>query len=218
MTTYDLTDTIPIDELETVAPGSSYLVVAPQNDLTEDVTMDLLAAGAQGGEGALAITTEKSGEAIESAIHRRCGGTAEHLVVVDAQAGTRDINPTGQAALRLVASPQDLTDLGLCLTNVTRVFGETDLERARVGLMSLTELFSYTGTETVFKFCNTATGRIGNDGQVGFFTINSNVQDETGLATIRRVFDGTITLRETDDGGREARLETPDGETDWVHV
>jgi len=218
MTTYDLTDTIPIDELESVPAGSSYLVVAPQNDLTEGITFDLLAAGASRGEGVLAITTEKSGEAVEDAIRRRGGGATENIVVVDAQSGTREIDPSGEATLQRVASPQNLTDIGLCLTKVTRVFRDADLERARIGLLSLTELFSYTGTETVFKFCNTATGRIGNDGQIGFFTINSTVQDETGLATIRRVFDGTIKLRESEDDGREARLETADGETDWVAV
>jgi len=133
---------------------------------------------------------------------------------VDAQAGTRDIDPAGRASQQCITSPQDLTDIGLCVTNVTRGFHEQGVERARIGLLSLTEIFSYTGTETVFKFCNTATGRIANDDQVGFFTINSEVQDETGLATIRRVFDGTIELRA--EGGREARLVTPDRETDWV--
>jgi KaiC/GvpD/RAD55 family RecA-like ATPase len=217
MTTYDLTETIPLDELEEIQAGSSYLVVAPQNDLTEDVTIDILAAGASRGEGTLAITTEKSGEAIESAVRRRGGGVSEHLVVVDAQAGTREVDPAGGQSIQRVASPQNLTDIGLCLTNVTRGFRESGLERARIGLLSLTELFSYTGTETVFKFCNTATGRIANDGQIGFFTINSNVQDETGLATIRRVFDGTIELRDAD-GTQQARLQTPEEETDWVDL
>jgi KaiC/GvpD/RAD55 family RecA-like ATPase len=217
MTSYDLTETIPIDELESVPAGSSYLVVAPKNDLTEDVTIDLLAAGARQGEATLAITTEKAGGAIESAIRGRGGGDTDDIVVVDAQAGTREIDPTGQATQQRIASPQNLTDIGLCLTNVTRRFREAGIERARIGMLSLTELFSYTGTETVFKFCNTATGRIGTDGQIGFFTINSNVQDETGLATIRRVFDGTIELRESDDG-RQARLQTPESERDWVDV
>jgi len=214
MTPYDLTDVVPIDALAEVSAGSSYLVVASQNDLTENLTVDLLAAGASRGEGALAITTEKSGEAIEGSIRRKGAAAAEHVVVVDAQAGTRDIDPAGRASQQCITSPQDLTDIGLCVTNVTRGFHEQGVERARIGLLSLTEIFSYTGTETVFKFCNTATGRIANDDQVGFFTINSEVQDETGLATIRRVFDGTIELRA--EGGREARLVTPDRETDWV--
>jgi KaiC/GvpD/RAD55 family RecA-like ATPase len=213
--TYDLTSTIPIEQLESVPAGSSYLVVAPQNDLTENLVIDLLAAGAHRGEGALAITTEKSGDAVESAIRRGGGAESEHIVVVDAQAGTRDIDPTGRASQQRIASPQNLTDIGLCLTNVTRGFRDAGVEKARIGMLSLTELFSYTGTETVFKFCNTATGRIGNDDQIGFFTINSNVQDETGLATIRRVFDGTIEIRESDTG-REVRLVTTDEETDWV--
>jgi KaiC/GvpD/RAD55 family RecA-like ATPase len=215
MMTYDLTATIPVDALESVPTGTAFLVSCLDNDVSERFVVDLLAAGGAAGEGALAITTEKAGTAIEQSYRRRAGASASgELVVVDCQAGERRVRP-GTATIQKIATPRDLTDVGMCMTNAGRRFESLGIDRVRVGVLSLTELFAYASRETVFKFCNTATGRLENDGYCGFFTINDTAHDETTLATIRRPFDGLIEIRRRD-GGREVRVETDELDTDWI--
>jgi hypothetical protein len=215
MTDYDLTSTIPVDALSAVPRGTTFLVSCLDNDVSESFVIDLLADGGAAGHGALAITTEKAGEAIEQSYRRRMGAGGEgELVVVDCQAGERRVQPGGPT-IQKIATPRDLTDVGMCMTNAGRRFQQAGIDHVRVGVMSLTELFSYASREHVFKFCNTATGRIENDGYCGFFTVNETAHDDTTMATIRRPFDGVIELR-AETGRREIRVETDDLDTDWI--
>jgi hypothetical protein len=212
-----LDDRLPIDP-DAVGPGTSLLVVGP-GDAVDELALELVADGVDRGEGGLLVTTTSEGTDYRSRIAP--DGTGP-LAVVDCGEGSADRSrrrhgggserpPDGDERVRVraVDSPRDLTDIGLAINDALGWFDGRGVDRVRVGLLSLTILFSYVDRRTVFSFCRTLTGRLDRTGAVGLFTLNRPAHDAATLNLIGRAFDGRIEVRRADDGaatGHEVRV------------
>jgi hypothetical protein len=216
-----LDDRLPVGP-DVVGPGTSLLVVGP-GDAVDELALELVADGIDRGEGGLLVTTTSEDADYRSRIGPDGAGP---LAVVDCGEGSRHRHGSGSGSgsgppadgdervLRTVDSPRDLTDIGLAINDVLGWFDDRGVDRVRVGLLSLTILFSYVDRRTVFSFCRTLTGRLDRTGAVGLFTLNRPAHDAATLNLIGRAFDGRIEVRRAGDGtatGHEVRLLGLDG-------
>jgi len=214
-----LDDRLPV-EPDVVGPGTSLLVVGP-GDAVDELALELVADGVDRGEGGLLVTTTSEGTDYRNRISRDGAGS---FAVVDcgegsvgrSRDGAGERRPDGAEGVRIraVDSPRDLTDIGLAINDALGWFDGRGVGRVRVGLLSLTILFSYVDRRTVFSFCRTLTGRLDRKGAVGLFTLNRPAHDAATLNLIGRAFDGRIEVRRTDGGaatGHEVRMLGLDG-------
>ena len=87
----------------------------------------------------------------------------------------------------------------------------------RFGLLSLSVILSYVDQETVYRFCQTLTRGVKQEGALGLFLLNVDAHDEETIGTLRRAFDGVAAVESTD-GDLTVRVSGVDGVTDERRV
>jgi hypothetical protein len=204
---YDLSTTLGLDALSSLGPGSTILVSGARS-APDDIVSDVLVDGVTAGEGAIAVSTDRSGTDLARDIDSATGGFPDHSVgVVDCQAEDDrvDTQLKNGAFHYSVPGPTDLTGIGIGITNCFTHFEELQIDQARLGLASLSTILSATDRKTTFKFCHVLSSRLDSAGFLGVFSIDASAHDEQTLQVVKQAFDGEVQLR--DDGtGREARV------------
>jgi hypothetical protein len=208
---YDLFDA---DTTPQVPAGTSLLVVAPEPE-GRDLLVRALGRGLATGDGALVITTDDPADVVADDL-RECTGesVADALRIIDCQTGdpAREEAPT---VVQNVDTPRNLTDIGIGFTNAIDEFDAANLDRVRLGVLSLSVVLSYVDRETAYRFCQTLARGIGREDYVGLFVLNVNAHDEQTINTLQRASDGVLEARRDDDGIR-FRIEGLDSvSTEW---
>ena len=221
VTMYDLSALLDVDDLAAVEPGTSILVSGPAMTGKEAFVVDALADGLDGGEGAIAVTTNGPADDIVAGLEERVADLDHARVgVIDCRAeGNREEEETEAGAyLHHVGAPSDLTGIGIGITKSFERLHESGLDRGRVALTSLSTMLTYTDRQTVFKFCHVLSSRLDNAEFLGLFTIDSSAHDEQTLQVVKQAFDGMIEIRENE-GVREARAMgvNPDP-SEWIEL
>lgn len=195
---YDVSGVLPNDVLEEVPAGTNLLIVGPSMTGKRALALGLLAAGYQTGDGILCITTD-SGEAIYNNLE-------QHVDSLDRdRVGIVDTSGKGgeellDATIETISSPGDLTGISVSMAKLSRHFGNRGISDIRYGLISISTLLQYLGSQKVFKFLHVYTRRIEKTGGLGIYTLNNDSHDQQVINTITSQFDGVIELRENDSG------------------
>jgi len=141
------------------------------------------------GKGATAFVIVSLADAVEEPLgflKDANGGSPDSVHVIGIE-GT--VRRGRYDSVRSVTGPDDLTGLSVCIGEAL-----TELEDEYVYLYfnDITTLLQYTDLNTVYRFLNVITGRLRASGVVGFFGITPTFHDETEIATLRHLLDGTV--------------------------
>ena len=209
---YDTRGALPVDELP---KGTQLLGVGPPMLDLQAVGYRLLADGLDRGEGAVAVSVDRSAEAVGAAL-RDHGADLERLAVVDATG--RSTTPDTDFGVETVASPADLTGIGVAVSGALRVLDDAAVDRVRLLLDSLSSMAVYADFGRIFQFVHQLGVQLGEAGGLGLSLTTAGT--EAGhLDRLRSLTDGTLELREGADGA-EWRLaggggRGAEGASDW---
>lgn len=186
------------DDAPAVPPGHSLLVTAA-GEVGERVVTEFLRTGIAAGESAVAITTDGQASAVETALEAASddGSLASEVRVIDAEAAAAEAGVDDDDVGREVNTPRNLTDIGIAFKDALDEFED---DRLRFGLLSLSVVLSYVDQETTYRFCQTLTRALDQEGSVGLFQLNTDLHDDATVGTLRRAFDGVLEVDEGDDG------------------
>lgn len=218
---YQLSNVLDTEEAKAIRPGSNILVSGATMTGKDGFALDILADGTRQDEGAIVVTTDGDAETLVDEISARDPEVQGHqIAAIDCRSGgsreERELD--GGAFVNQVASPSDLTGIGIATTKCFERLDAAGVEKGRVALMSLSTMITYADRETVFKFCHVLSSRLDSAGFLGVFTIDSTAHDDQTIQVIKQAFDGIIELREQN-GIREARLGGLQSEpSDWVEL
>ncbi|WP_276247097.1 MULTISPECIES: ATPase domain-containing protein [unclassified Haladaptatus] len=209
---YELDAVLPTETIH-VSPGTNLLVAGPPMSGKRELTLSILAQGANAEEGNIFVSTDHGAEATLA--------DYQTLVAAPNQAALGIVETTESGAtmhesfVHSVTSPADLTGIGIGVSEFMQRFNKNGIRQTRFALDSVSTLLSYVDVRTVFKFCHVLTARLESVGYLGVFTLDTGVHDEQAVNTIKQVFDGMVELRERDDG-IEVRVIGLDGyRTGW---
>lgn len=217
---YDLSAVLPTDHEVTLRPGTSVLVTGPPMVGKGRLVMDVLLDGYRRGEGALVITTEERAGTVRERFEERVEGfDGSRLGIVECRTGEGGEMGEDTPLEKYLASPADLTGMGIAVTECMNVLDSVGTGRNRLALTSLSTVLSYTDAETAFKFCHVLTARTDAEGYLSLFTLDASSHDDRTVNMLQRAFDVGVEIRQTDDDRRELRVVgTDDGPTDWMEV
>ena len=192
---YGLTE--PLDA--SVDPATSFLVSSTCLATAERFVTDMLAAGLESGACGIAVTATTEAEGVRDAVYDRTHADESALSIIDCV--TRDrgacVNDTDQ--ITYVASPAELTQIGVALSERLEAFEREGVGRARITLHSVSTLLAYADLETVFRFLHVFTRRAEHAGGIGLYTVDRTAHDDRSLRTLAPLFDATIQLSEDGD-------------------
>jgi KaiC/GvpD/RAD55 family RecA-like ATPase len=219
--TYDLSDVVDVDVTASIRPGASVLLAGPTMTGKQDLLLDVLAAGVRDGQGGVVVTTGDPGAALLGEVESRAEDpAARQLGAVDCRADSnrRTEKLDSGGTVHHVASPSELTAIGISITECFENLRGAGVEDGRLALSSLSTMLTYSDREAVFKFCHVLSARLDSAGFLGLFTVDSTAHDERTMQVVKQAFDGLVEIRERD-GVREARVLGLDPEPSaWVEL
>ncbi|MDS0298755.1 recombinase RecA [Halogeometricum sp. S1BR25-6] len=199
---YDLSPALDAE----VPPGTNLLISGPPLTGKRSLALDILAHGANDGDGAIIVTTKDGAKRVLSDFEKRTPYEGKPVAVVDCvtrQQGVNDIRDDDR--IKYTSSPVDMTGIGIKLSEFLQAFHQDrNIEQNRIMLHSLSTLLMYADLQTVFRFLHVFTGRIQSVEGLGLFAIDASAHDDKTMNTLKQLFDGIVTTSE--DGEPQIRL------------
>mgnify|MGYP000424436083 FL=1 len=201
-------DGVPV---EPVPPGTNVLVTGPSLGGLRQLLLRLLSGSAE--EGALIVTADVSAsEAVTD--FEAVAGTVDpsRTCLIDC---AQESDGTESDRIHGVATPGDLTGIGMAFSTLYEQLYASGITRVRTGLYTLGPLLVYADdVRPVYRFLHTVTGRIRAADGLGVCAVDPAAQDERTIQSVAQAFDGKVELRQHDDG-HELRThgfsDQPDG-------
>jgi len=211
---YELGGAFPDVEVDA---GTNVLIEGPPMSGKRELGFEILAEGARNGEGSIFVTTKDNADTVAGDFAELLDGVEPTVGVVDCVTKQQGMGSASESELvRYASSPVDLTGIGIELSELLRaLYQQRGLTQNRILLHSLSTLLMYSDLQTVFRFMHVFTGRVQSADALGVFVMDSSAHDEQTASTLKQLFDGIVTVRESDDGDFEARLQGLDGGDDW---
>lgn len=201
---YDLPDVLPDVQID---PGTNVLVAGPPLTGKRRIAFDILASGANDGNGSTVVTTKDSADKVLESFDDHIDDDVEPNVgVVDCVTKQRGIGTIDDdPRIKYASSPVDMTGIGIKLSEFLQEFYETrGLTKNRVLLHSVSTLLMYSDLQTVFRFLHVFTGRIQSADAMGVYVIDSTAHDDQTMNTLKQLFDAVLELEEMADGEEPA--------------
>ncbi|NUB91259.1 recombinase RecA [Haloterrigena sp. SYSU A558-1] len=197
---YDLADVLPDADIE---PGTNLLIAGPPLTGKREIAFDILASGANRGNGSIVVTTKDSADKVlETFTGSLEAGVDPDVGIVDCVTKQRGIGTVDDdPRIKYASSPVDMTGIGIKLSEFLQEFYEGHgLTENRVLLHSVSTLLMYSDLQTVFRFLHVFTGRIQSADAMGLYVIDSTAHDDQTMNTLKQLFDAVIELEEPADG------------------
>ncbi|MDQ2052786.1 recombinase RecA [Natronolimnohabitans sp. A-GB9] len=197
---YDLADVLPDADID---PGTNLLLAGPPLTGKRALAFDILASGADRGDGTIIVTTKDSADKVlEGFSDAVAPGTTPDIGIVDCVTKQRGIGSVDDdPRVKYASSPVDMTGIGIKLSEFLQEFYEDrGLTENRVLLHSVSTLLMYSDLQTVFRFLHVFTGRIQSADALGLYAIDSTAHDDQTMNTLKQLFDAVIELEEPTDG------------------
>ncbi|ADD07290.1 uncharacterized protein Nmag_3748 (plasmid) [Natrialba magadii ATCC 43099] len=194
---YDFADVQPD---ATIAPGTNVLVTGPPLAGKRRLALDVLAQGAERGDGSIIVTTKDNADTMRSGFSERIQTPDPPLGIVDCVSKQQSNATADSDQVSYVSSPNDMTGIGITVSEYLQAFYEKrGLTENRVMLHSISTLLMYSNLETVFRFLHVFTGRIQSADGLGIYLIDSAAHDEQTVNTLKQLFDGVVSVETGDD-------------------
>ncbi len=213
---YNIEGVLPTDTISELDPGTSLLIAGPSMTGKRELTLELLTAGCESGDGMVFVMTSESAAVVIADLDQRdVIPDRERIGVVDC-IGNENQQVVDGVMTQSISSPGDLTGISAGTAKLLRQFSNQDISTVRHGLISISTLLQYLDLDTVFKFLYVYTRRITDTQGLGIFTVDHTEYEPRMITTIASEFDGLIELREADTGVPEIRIRgLPATSGDW---
>jgi len=190
-----------------VDPGTNVLITGPPMTGKRRVALDVLAEGADAGEGSIVVSTKDGAEKILSEFGDRVSRDDVHVGVVDCVSKQQGVsNLTDDRRVKYASSPVDMTKIGVNLSEFIEEFHETrGIENNRILLHSVSTILMYSDLQTVFRFLHVFTGRVQSAEALGMYVIDSTAHDDQTMNTLKQLFDAVVEVDTDDDGETTVR-------------
>ena len=197
-----------------VDPGTNLLLAGPPLTGKRRLALEVLAQGADQGEGSVIVTTRDSADRVladyESMLDHP---DSADIGVVDCVTKHQGRSPQETEVVKYASSPVDMTGIGIKFSEfVERFYTQRGLHENRVMLDSLSTLLMYSDLQTVFRFMHVFTSRIENADALGVHVMESTAHDAETMNTLKQLFDGIVTT----DEDREIEVRLPGADTGVV--
>lgn len=166
---FGVSDVLPGGTVSELAPGSSLLIAGPALSGKQALALDLLAAGHDGDDGLLIVSTGESAGTYLDELEQRVGTVDRNRVGVLDCSGSSQQEAIREIATQRVSSPGDLTGISIATAKLMEQLTSQDISGVRHGLVSVSTLLQYLEPQTVFKFLHIYTRRIDDTGGLGIF-------------------------------------------------
>jgi hypothetical protein len=100
-------------------------------------------------------------------------------------------------------------------SDLHRSFADSDVDRVRTGLYSVSTLLTFSDRKTVSRFVHTLVGRIDSVDGFGVLFVDPTNHDEREVATLAQCCAGRIDVRDDGDGPELRTTGLPDHDRDW---
>ncbi len=214
---YEFGDAVPDPLIDSVDPGTNILVSGPAMSGKRDLMLDILNAGAQGGEGSVIVTANDGGKQVYEDFQSIAGSSESYLRIIDS-VGNGDTDALGDT-VRTCGSPGDLTGMGIEFSELAKEAASRSVESVRVAFDSISAVLMYVDLERLFRFLHVFTRQIQSKGWIGLFAIDPDSHDAQAINTLNQLFDGVLQIQTPDSGGREIRSRGfGQGTSEWVNL
>ena len=181
--------------------GTNFLVLAPPMSFAEDLAYSLIKP--QPGEYAIILSTnDRAAEVIDAfkvmGVDKRCVGTIDAIT----KSSTPGITDTNR--LMFVASPTDLTGIGIKFSKMVELIFDGDFSDGESGLFpppvrfcvnSISTLLMYRKLEVLYQFLHVLTSKVKKIDGVGFYLLNKESFDEKTISLIKQLMNGVIEVK-----------------------
>lgn len=181
--------------------GTNFLVLAPPMSLAEELAFYLTRP--QPGEYAIVLSTnDRAAEVIDAFkvmnIDKRYVGTID-AITKSSTPGIADTN-----RLMFVASPTDLTGIGIKFSKMVELIFDGDFSDGESGLFpppvrfcvnSVSTLLMYRKLEILYQFLHVLTSKVKKIDGVGFYLLNRESFDEKTISLIKQLMTGVIEVK-----------------------
>ena len=179
---------------ESVESGVNILISGPPLSGKRKLAMEALAQGANGGEGAVVITTRDSSDRVLTDFKSLIDDPDDaHIGVVDCVTKHQGRSVSDNELVKYASSPLDMTGIGIKFSEfVEEFYTGRNVKQNRVALDSLSTLLMYSDLQTVFRFMHVLTSRIEDADAIGLHVIESTAHDQESLNTLKQLYDGIV--------------------------
>ncbi len=178
------------------------LLTPPFEDRGDEACVDLLATSRPADMNVLYVTfVQSADERLESWRRRHDDTQPNRLGVIDVGGSTRSATATSAAApdptspvrIETIASPGNLTNLGIKISGFLQDWEPTDADPT-ICFHSLTTLLQYADLQRVFRFLHVLTGRVRAVGGTAHFHLDPGAHDPQVENTLMTLFDAAVRL------------------------
>lgn len=189
-----------------LADASNVLLLVPSFDPHDDEgCMDLLTPVDPADENFLCLTFTKSPDNRIDAWRTHVGDELPAKSVFihtgdstrAAAAADTATSANGSIVIETVASPGDLTNVGVEVSNHLSSWSD-DPNRIVACIHGLTSMLQYVELQAAYRFLHVLTGQLRSIGAFAHFHVDPTAHDEQTLNTLKTLFDAVVEL---DDGG-----------------
>ncbi|SNR37981.1 DUF7504 family protein [Halorubrum vacuolatum] len=195
---------------DAVRHAESVLVSGPPMSGKYELLMRILA---EWSEQPVMISTGRSAGKVREEYEQITDRSGDDLVVIDCASHEQGAEHADTPTTKYVASPGNLTDIGIKFTNV--VESSAGLERA-IGIHSLSQLLMYWEAERIYQFTRVMAAQSSGEGWPFVAVIGSETHDTQTIHTLHEPFELIVETRVTDDGRQFRTLDRVGGPTEWT--
>jgi hypothetical protein len=181
--------------------GTNFLILAPPMSLAEELAYSLTRPLT--GEYAIVLSTnERAAEVVDAfkviGVDKRYVGTID-AITKSSSPGIADTN-----RLMFVASPTDLTGIGIKFSKMVELIFDGDFSDGESGLFpppvrfcvnSVSTLLMYRKLEVLYQFLHVLTSKLKKIDGVGFYLLNKESFDEKTVSLIKQLMTGVIEVK-----------------------
>ena len=181
--------------------GTNYLILAPPMSLAEELAFSLTRPLI--GEYAIVLSTnDRAAEVVDAfkvmGVDKRYVGTID-AITKSSTPGIADTN-----RLMFVASPTDLTGIGIKFSKMVELIFDGDFSDGESGLFpppvrfcvnSVSTLLMYRKLEILYQFLHVLTSKLKKIDGVGFYLLNKESFDEKTVSLIKQLMTGVIEVK-----------------------
>jgi hypothetical protein len=181
--------------------GSNFLVLAPPMSLAEELAYSLTRPLT--GEYAIILSTnDRAAEVVDS--FKVIGGDKRYVGTIDAITKSSSPGITDTNRLMFVASPTDLTGIGIKFSKMVELIFDGDFSDGESGLFpppvrfcvnSVSTLLMYRKLEILYQFLHVLTSKLKKIDGVGFYLLNKESFDEKTVSLIKQLMTGVIEVK-----------------------
>lgn len=188
----------PDMENATVPPGTNILITGPPLSGKRRIALEVLAHGANDGEGSIIITTRDSADRVATDYRSLLRNFDDASIgIVDCVTQYQGQSPSDSDSVKYASSPTDMTGIGIKFSEfLENFYSERGIQKNRVMVDSLSTLLMYSDLQTVFRFMHVLTSRIEDADAIGVHLLESTAHDAETTNTLKQLFDGIVEVDE----------------------